>query len=98
MAWNRKMKKLGAKAEVYKGDIDPSDWVVWALDPDDDGGMLVAIFSGPDAENRALEYAEAKFASVLLHKPDQQPYRCGQSPSGYAGRFPSRGANLRLVK
>jgi len=55
------MDALSTTAEIYKGDVDPDDWVVWALDPTGDGGMLATIFSGPYAEQRAIEYARVKF-------------------------------------
>jgi len=55
------MKKLQAIADVYKGDVDPDDWVVWVSNVDGDGGLSLAIFSGSDAEERAVEYAETKF-------------------------------------
>jgi len=36
------------------------DWRVEALDFDDEGKVYVAIFSGPNAEDRAEEYAALK--------------------------------------
>ncbi len=66
------MKKLNTIAEVYKGDVNPDDWVVWALDPSGDGGMYVTVFSGIDAERRATEYARAHFREVQRHEPDQR--------------------------
>ena len=35
----------------------PSDWHVEAIDPNS-GDIFVAVFSGPDAEQRAREYAD----------------------------------------
>jgi hypothetical protein len=35
------------------------DWRVEKLD--DDGGIEVAIFSGPDARDRAIEYADWRY-------------------------------------
>lgn len=92
------MNKLDAIAEVYKGDVNPDDWVVWASDLNGDGEIVVAIFAGVDAEVRAVEYAEAKFAEVLRHAPDQRPCRLHPPRSEHGGLSPSRGANLRLVK
>ena len=92
------MIRLGVTAEVYQADLDLSDWIVWASDPTGDGGVLVATFSGPDAELRALEYAALKFAGLLRHEPDQRRCRSYQSPSVGADRSSSHGANLRLVR
>jgi hypothetical protein len=37
----------------------PGDWrVVWE---DDDGGIEVTIFSGPDARERAIQYADWRY-------------------------------------
>ena len=93
------MNRIAATAEVYRVCADLNDWVVWALHPDGDGGILETIFSGPDAESRALEYADLKFGAVLLHAPEQRPYRQSRSHD-VDGRCRSstRGANLRLVR
>lgn len=58
------MRKVDAAAEIYKGDVNPSDWVVWSLDASGDGGIFTTVFSGPCAEQRASEYARAKYAEV----------------------------------
>ena len=36
----------------------PEAWRVEELDADDDGGIALAIFTGPFAEERARKYAE----------------------------------------
>lgn len=36
------------------------DWVVEAFNPEGEGEVYVAEFSGPDAKERALEYAAWK--------------------------------------
>ena len=92
------MIKIAATADVYKASEDNGDWIVWASDPNGDGGILVTSFSGPDAEDRALEYAAAKYSALLRHDPDQPPYLSSQLTSGPAARASIRGANLRLVK
>lgn len=70
----RGMEKSQLSAEVFEDANAPGQWVVWALDPDD-GAMLTSVFSGPDAETRAVEYAEWKFAEVLRHEPDRRQYQ-----------------------
>ena len=54
------MKRIDRIAEIYRGDVDLEDWIVGCLD---DAGMVrvMTIFSGPDAEERAFEYAESKY-------------------------------------
>jgi hypothetical protein len=48
-------------AKVFKDRRNPEDWrVEWI---DDDGGIEVAIFSGPNARERALRYADRQYAS-----------------------------------
>jgi hypothetical protein len=38
----------------------PGDWRVEAIDHDNEGQIYVAIFSGPEAQERAEEYAALK--------------------------------------
>ncbi len=92
------MNRVDETADVYQADVNLSDWVVWAPAADRDGGVLVATFSGPAAELRAIEYAEQKFAGFQLHAPDQRQYGLRQSTFVAVGQSSSRGANLRLVK
>jgi hypothetical protein len=44
------------KAKVARNAADPHSWNVEQFD--DDGSCLMAVFSGPDAEARAREYAD----------------------------------------
>jgi hypothetical protein len=46
--------------EVVKSRETPDVWHVEATNEDGDGEMYVAVFSGPGAEARAVEYAEFK--------------------------------------
>ncbi len=46
--------------EVIEDRKYPGDWRVEAINRDGDGEVFVAIFSGPDAEARAAEYAAWK--------------------------------------
>ena len=92
------MNRIPLTAEVYRAAADLSDWVVWASAPYGDGEVYVTTFAGPDAEQRALEYAAAKFAGLLRHEPDQQQCRSRRSLSDRAYRSSSHGATLRLVE
>jgi hypothetical protein len=91
------LTKLDTTADVYR-DVDPEDWVVSAVDPPGDGRIFSAIFSGLDAEQRALEYAAAKFRGFQRHDPDQRPHQSCQPSSAAFGQSPIRGATLRLAK
>ncbi len=92
------MDRINATADVYKAFADASDWVVWCLDPNEDGGILEAIFSGPNAESRALEYAAEKYVEFRRHEPHRRPHLCHRNPNADASRSPSPGATLRLVE
>ena len=41
----------------------PLTWAVEAVNSDRDGGIDVTIFSGPNAETRAREYARWRYAA-----------------------------------
>ena len=46
-------------AKVFEDRVSPGDWrVEWI---DDDGAIEVAIFSGPNARDRALRYADRQY-------------------------------------
>jgi hypothetical protein len=80
------LDRLNTIAEVYLGDVDPQDWVVWALDPSGDGGIFATVFSGPYAERRAIEYARAKFREFRLDEVHlRRPLPC-QNIVADAGR------------
>lgn len=63
------IRRVAALATLSKGDVDPSDWVVSALDSKGDGGIYLTIFSGPEAYERALEYASEKYSGLLRRGP-----------------------------
>jgi hypothetical protein len=66
------VRQISTQAKVYKGDVDPEDWVVWAIG--DDGDIVVSVFAGDDAEGRALEYASAKYVGfTVLPKDTPRP-------------------------
>lgn len=48
------------KYEVSKDAVFPYEWRVEAIDFDGDGDCFVTLFSGPDSESRAREYADWK--------------------------------------
>jgi hypothetical protein len=48
------------KYEVAQDTAFPCEWRVEAIDLDGDGDCFVALFSGPEAEARAKEYASWK--------------------------------------
>jgi hypothetical protein len=51
------------KAEIVRNDTSPPSWTVEAVNTDGEGGVDVTIFSGPDAEKRAAEYAAWKYGT-----------------------------------
>ena len=92
------MNKLNIEAEVFASDRYPDEWCVQTIEAGE-GRIVDAIFSGPDAEARAMEYAAAKYQRFRRHAPDPPRYRSHQAGvGGHSGPSPTRGANLRLVK
>lgn len=92
------MEKIDAEAVVFNS-YPSDDWVVEAIDRSKDGSIISSIFVGPDAEDRALEYAEWKFLEFRRHERVQQPNRQNRNGgSDRARTSPSHGAILRLVK
>jgi hypothetical protein len=65
------MNKIDQIVEVYKGDVDPNDWGVWGHDPIDNSAVQIAVFSGRDAEARAMEYAQEKYSGFERCEPDR---------------------------
>lgn len=60
------LTRVAALATIYQGDMQPDDWCVSTLHAGGDGGIYVTIFSGPEARERALEYATAKYSGFVL--------------------------------
>jgi hypothetical protein len=89
--------KMNTVAEVYQTAPDADDWVVWAADPDPTSAAMVAIFSGPEAEARALEYAAMKFGGFRHHAAPQRPQLHYQNPIDPGVRTPGAAPHLRLV-
>lgn len=52
--------------QVVKDRDTRDTWRVEAINEDGDGEVYVAVFSGPDAEGRATEYAAWKNSNVEL--------------------------------
>lgn len=52
---------MTAEVSLVVGDTVPTTWSVEAVNSDGDGGIDVTLFSGPDAEQRAREYARWKY-------------------------------------
>jgi hypothetical protein len=67
------VSRVAAFAIVYKGYVGEDDWVVETLDSHGDGGIYVTVFAGPQAQERALEYAEEKYSGVEVRDPDRPP-------------------------
>lgn len=65
--------RIPAIADIYPSSKVPDQWIVWGIDTD--GAMLETIFAGPSAEERATEYAEAKFAGLRRRAPRPPQYR-----------------------
>jgi hypothetical protein len=50
---------MSEPAKVFEDRLFPGDWrVEWV---DDDGGVELAIFAGPNARERALRYADRQY-------------------------------------
>jgi hypothetical protein len=62
------MSTANLQYEMVEDRNHPGDYRVEAIDHDGDGEVFVTIFSGPDAQIRAEEYADWKNSS-------QQPLR-----------------------
>jgi hypothetical protein len=50
---------ISEPATLFRDRVHPEDWRVEKID--DDGGIEVAIFSGPDTRDRAIEYADWRY-------------------------------------
>ena len=65
--------RISAVAEIHQSSRDSAQWIVWAVDTD--GAMQETVFSGPSSEQRAIEYARAKYAGLRqrVRRPPQYP-------------------------
>jgi hypothetical protein len=56
-------KSMPETAKVFEDRLTPGDWrVEWE---DEDGGVEVTIFSGPDARERAIQYADWQYRQFV---------------------------------
>lgn len=67
---------MAQKADIYQGNYDPNDWVVWSLDRD--GAISAVVFHGPAALDRAVKYADSNFDEFRLCDPHPRQCRCDQ--------------------
>jgi hypothetical protein len=56
-------KRTGLEVSVVKRKDEPGVWTVEAIDMSGDGDIYQAFFAGPDAHERALEYARFKYGA-----------------------------------
>lgn len=56
------------KASLFKG-----EWVVQAINEEGDGELYIAAFSGPEAQERAVEYAAWKTSSMRDGRHSRMP-------------------------
>lgn len=57
------MRKCESYSVSKVADGVPEQWAVEALNTDGDGGADLSVFSGPDAKQRAREYASSAYRS-----------------------------------
>lgn len=57
------MRKCESCSVSKVPDSKPEQWNVEALNTDGDGGVDLVVFSGPDARQRAREYASSAYRS-----------------------------------
>ncbi len=56
--------------EVVERNDSPGSWSVEAIETDQDGAVFQAIFVGPQAKERAEEYAAFKYGALREGKDD----------------------------
>jgi len=60
---------MSEPAKVFEDRLYPGDWrVEWV---DDDGGVELAIFAGPNTRERALRHADRQYGRFEEVKPEQ---------------------------
>ena len=69
------------RAKVFEDREAPGDWRVERVD--DDGGIEVAIFGGPNARERAIRYADREYG--VFDEIELQPYV--RPSGGHPGSF-----------
>lgn len=69
-----RLARVAAAATVF-WESESSDWIVLSLDSSGDGGIYTTSFGGPNARERAIEYASEKYSGFRLRTPDPPKYR-----------------------
>jgi hypothetical protein len=71
------------RAEIFENRATPGDWRVER--EDEDGSIEVAIFSGPNARQRALRYADHQYGDFAeVSTPYPGPQHAAARPAGAA--------------
>jgi hypothetical protein len=63
--------RVPAMAHVIPSDDSPNEWCVDSLDASGEGSFFTTVFLGPSARERAIEYAQEKYAGFQVHAPDR---------------------------
>jgi hypothetical protein len=71
------MVRSNLVAEIVRVMTEPESWVLEAIATSDDGAIEMAIFSGPMARQRAIEYAQEKYADFRVHA-DADSFQAGR--------------------
>jgi hypothetical protein len=64
-------KPSDLRPKMFEDRNNPGDWRVEKID--DDGGVEVAFFGGPNARERALRYAEREYGAFDEIEPGPYP-------------------------
>jgi hypothetical protein len=71
------------RAKVFRDRVDPAKWRVEKMD-EDRGYECVEVFAGPNARQRAIDYARYRFSD--FDEITLEPYRrAGDERSGHSG-------------
>jgi hypothetical protein len=62
------MNRSKLTAQIVKRDTVPEEWVVEAIDVEGDGSIEMTVFIGPDAHDRAIDYASNRYALARIGK------------------------------
>src|SRR5258706_15266219 len=74
---------MAEPAKVFEDGLYPGDWrVEWV---DDDDGIELAIFAGPNARDRAIRYADRQYGRLL------EPFREVRIHAEWCFRIRDRG-------
>lgn len=60
------MDRSNLVAEIVRRGTQSKSWGVEAIAMKDDGAIELTIFAGPNAKDRAVEYAAAKYADYRV--------------------------------